>query len=69
MADSFYEYLLKQWVITGKTDSLTLREYEEAIFAIEKKMLFESQQNHLWYVLYITNSISVIASRTVRSKP
>lgn len=48
MADSFYEYLLKQWIITGKKDDKTKREYEEAIFAMEKKMLFESEQSKLW---------------------
>ena len=50
MADSFYEYLLKQWVVTGKKDEKTKREYEEAIFAMEKKMLFESTQSKLWLV-------------------
>lgn len=47
MADSFYEYLLKQWVVTGKKDTRTLKEYEESIFAMEKKMLYKSQQHGL----------------------
>uniref|UniRef100_A0A1I7WTL1 alpha-1,2-Mannosidase n=1 Tax=Heterorhabditis bacteriophora TaxID=37862 RepID=A0A1I7WTL1_HETBA len=45
MADSFYEYLLKHWLITGKKDMKTKAQYDEAIFAMEKKMLFESKQN------------------------
>ncbi|ULU09145.1 hypothetical protein L3Y34_013923 [Caenorhabditis briggsae] len=49
MADSWYEYLLKQWIATGKTDQRTKREYEEAIFAMEKRMLYKSEQSNLWY--------------------
>lgn len=48
LGDSFYEYLLKHWLITGKKDKLTKDEYDVAVFAMEKKMLFESQQNKLW---------------------
>uniref|UniRef100_A0A1I7UZX4 alpha-1,2-Mannosidase n=1 Tax=Caenorhabditis tropicalis TaxID=1561998 RepID=A0A1I7UZX4_9PELO len=49
MADSWYEYLLKQWISTGKTDDRTKREYEEAMFAMEKRMLFKSEPSNLWY--------------------
>lgn len=56
MADSFYEYLLKQWIATGKKDDHTKREYEQAVFAMEKKMLFESQQSHLWYFANLKGS-------------
>ncbi|CAI5439365.1 unnamed protein product [Caenorhabditis angaria] len=49
MADSWYEYLLKQWIATGKKDTKTKLEYDEAIFAMEKKLLFKSEQNSLWY--------------------
>ncbi|CAI4229900.1 unnamed protein product [Auanema sp. JU1783] len=56
MADSFYEYLLKQWVITGKVDTRTKKEYEEAVFAMEKKMLFKSDQSDLWYFANLKGS-------------
>ncbi|KHJ90241.1 glycosyl hydrolase family 47 [Oesophagostomum dentatum] len=56
LGDSFYEYLLKHWLITGKKDDLTKKEYEAAIFAMEKKMLFESQQNKLWYFANLRGS-------------
>ncbi|PAV84062.1 hypothetical protein WR25_10205 [Diploscapter pachys] len=56
MADSFYEYLLKQWVATGKKDSRTLKEYEESIFAMEKKMLYKSQQHGLAYFANVHGS-------------
>ncbi|XGW20008.1 hypothetical protein V3C99_003659 [Haemonchus contortus] len=49
LGDSFYEYLLKHWLITGKTDDHTKREYDAAVFAMEKKMLYKSEQNGLWY--------------------
>ncbi|VDO72525.1 unnamed protein product [Heligmosomoides polygyrus] len=49
LGDSFYEYLLKHWLITGKTDERTKKEYDAAVFAMEKKMLYKSQQNGLWY--------------------
>lgn len=49
MADSFYEYLLKQWLITGKEDELTKREYDSAIEAMERKMLFKSEQSGMKY--------------------
>ncbi|VDO48813.1 unnamed protein product [Haemonchus placei] len=49
LGDSFYEYLLKHWLITGKTDDHTKKEYDAAVFAMEKKMLYKSEQNGLWY--------------------
>ncbi|VDL79419.1 unnamed protein product [Nippostrongylus brasiliensis] len=49
LGDSFFEYLLKHWLITGKTDERTKKEYDAAVFAMEKKMLYKSQQHGLWY--------------------
>ncbi|KJH42565.1 glycosyl hydrolase family 47 [Dictyocaulus viviparus] len=49
LGDSFYEYLLKHWLITGKKDTPTKNEYDSAVFAMEKKMLFESNRSKLWY--------------------
>ncbi|ETN68835.1 glycosyl hydrolase family 47 [Necator americanus] len=56
LGDSFYEYLLKHWVITGKKDKLTKDEYDAAVFAMEKKMLYESQPNKLWYFANLRGS-------------
>ncbi|EPB72860.1 glycosyl hydrolase family 47 [Ancylostoma ceylanicum] len=56
LGDSFYEYLLKHWLITGKKDELTKNEYDAAVFAMEKKMLFESQQQKLWYFANLRGS-------------
>ncbi|KAK6022361.1 glycosyl hydrolase family 47 [Ostertagia ostertagi] len=49
LGDSFYEYLLKHWLITGKIDDRTKKEYDAAVFAMEKKMLFKSEKSGLWY--------------------
>ncbi|KAK6055829.1 glycosyl hydrolase family 47 [Cooperia oncophora] len=49
LGDSFYEYLLKHWLITGKTDDHTKKEYDAAVFAMEKKMLYKSEASGLWY--------------------
>ncbi|KAK5971742.1 alpha-1 2-Mannosidase [Trichostrongylus colubriformis] len=50
LGDSFYEYLLKHWLITDKTDERTKKEYDAAVFAMEKKMLYKSEQSNLWSV-------------------
>lgn len=49
LGDSFYEYLLKHWLITGKKDTHVKDEYDAAVFAVERRMLFESKQSKLWY--------------------
>ncbi|CAB3408329.1 unnamed protein product [Caenorhabditis bovis] len=56
LADSWYEYLLKQWVSTGKKNAKTKREYEEAIFAMEKKLLFVSEPSKLKYFAKMTGN-------------
>lgn len=60
MGDSFYEYLLKHWLITGKKDDRTKREYDEAVFAMEKKQLFQSEPGKLWFSSpFVSQSLQV----------
>ncbi|CAJ0577925.1 unnamed protein product, partial [Mesorhabditis spiculigera] len=56
MADSFYEYLLKQYLVTGKTDSRTKKEYNAAVEAMEKKMLFKSSPSGFKYFANLKGS-------------
>jgi mannosyl-oligosaccharide alpha-1,2-mannosidase len=42
LGDSFYEYLLKQWILTGQTEGRYKEMYETAAEAIVDKMLFRS---------------------------
>ncbi|CAD5207522.1 unnamed protein product [Bursaphelenchus okinawaensis] len=49
LGDSFYEYLLKVWLQTDRTDSGAKRMYDEAMKALEAKLLFTSQQSNLKY--------------------
>lgn len=43
LGDSFYEYLLKTWLFSDKTDVVALRMYNEAIDAIDKHLVQKSQ--------------------------
>ncbi|CAJ0928067.1 unnamed protein product, partial [Mesorhabditis belari] len=49
-ADSYYEYLLKQWVQTGKTIEWLASDYQEAMASMDKKMVRLSEPNKLLYV-------------------
>lgn len=44
LGDSFYEYLIKSWVMSGKTDDQALRMHKAASDAIQKKMVFTSKK-------------------------
>lgn len=48
--DSYYEYLLKQWIQTGKQDDMLKDDYVAAIDAIEKTLIRESLPNKLTFV-------------------
>jgi mannosyl-oligosaccharide alpha-1,2-mannosidase len=37
--DSYYEYLLKQWILTGRTEDHFLREYRRAVNGIRKHLV------------------------------
>lgn len=50
LGDSFYEYLLKSWIQSGKTDRDALKMYDEAISAVEKNLIQTSAKSHLIYL-------------------
>lgn len=56
LGDSFYEYLLKSWLMNGKNDSALKNMYDDAIEAIEKNLLYKSAQSQLWYFAEMKNS-------------
>jgi mannosyl-oligosaccharide alpha-1,2-mannosidase len=49
LGDSFYEYLLKIWIRTGKNNTTLKETYDNAIGAIETKLLYKSEPSKLWY--------------------
>uniref|UniRef100_A0A8C4QBL1 alpha-1,2-Mannosidase n=1 Tax=Eptatretus burgeri TaxID=7764 RepID=A0A8C4QBL1_EPTBU len=54
-ADSYYEYLLKQWLQGGKREQLLLDSYIEAIGGVQKHLLGKSQPNQLTFVGELVN--------------
>ena len=40
LGDSFYEYLVKSWFQSGKTDKLARKLYDDAVQVLYKKLLF-----------------------------
>uniref|UniRef100_A0A0R3RFS0 alpha-1,2-Mannosidase n=1 Tax=Elaeophora elaphi TaxID=1147741 RepID=A0A0R3RFS0_9BILA len=51
LGDSFYEYLLKSWLRSGKNDAVYKEMYDAALAAIKKYLLRYSRQNHLAYFI------------------
>ncbi|KFD70069.1 hypothetical protein M514_17671 [Trichuris suis] len=49
LGDSFYEYLLKSWLVTGKRDTLAKSMYDEAIAAIVDKLTMRSKSGLLFF--------------------
>ncbi|KAK9523268.1 hypothetical protein VZT92_019670 [Zoarces viviparus] len=49
-ADSYYEYLLKQWIQGGKTENQLLEDYLQAIEGVKKNLLQKSSPNGLTFV-------------------
>ncbi|XP_057579268.1 endoplasmic reticulum mannosyl-oligosaccharide 1,2-alpha-mannosidase isoform X1 [Hippopotamus amphibius kiboko] len=49
-ADSYYEYLLKQWVQGGKEETQLLEDYLEAVEGIKKHLLRRSEPGKLTFV-------------------
>lgn len=49
LGDSFYEYLLKEYIQSGGTDTTALRMYEEAIDGVTSTLLQTSVQHNLMY--------------------
>lgn len=50
LGDSFYEYLIKSWVMSGKTDNVARRMYDKAVEAIERMLVQKSQPSNLTYI-------------------
>ncbi|XP_076021220.1 mannosidase, alpha, class 1B, member 1b isoform X2 [Genypterus blacodes] len=49
-ADSYYEYLLKQWIQGGKKENQFVEDYLQAIEGVKKNMLQKSSPNGLTFV-------------------
>ncbi|XP_008333817.1 endoplasmic reticulum mannosyl-oligosaccharide 1,2-alpha-mannosidase isoform X2 [Cynoglossus semilaevis] len=49
-ADSYYEYLLKQWIQGGKKEEGLLQDYLQAIEGVKKNLLQKSSPNGLTFV-------------------
>ncbi|XP_041094446.1 endoplasmic reticulum mannosyl-oligosaccharide 1,2-alpha-mannosidase-like [Polyodon spathula] len=49
-ADSYYEYLLKQWIQGGKKETELLEDYVQAIEGVKKHLLRKSQPSQLTFV-------------------
>ncbi|XP_053551693.1 endoplasmic reticulum mannosyl-oligosaccharide 1,2-alpha-mannosidase [Bombina bombina] len=49
-ADSYYEYLLKQWIQSGKKENQFLEDYMQAIEGVKKNLVRKSQPNGLTFV-------------------
>ncbi|TWW66735.1 Endoplasmic reticulum mannosyl-oligosaccharide 1,2-alpha-mannosidase [Takifugu flavidus] len=49
-ADSYYEYLLKQWIQGGKTEDTLLEDYLQAIDGVKKHLVRQTGPNRLTFV-------------------
>lgn len=49
-ADSYYEYLLKQWLQTGKTINWLRDDYNKSVTAMEKHLIKKSEPNKLTFI-------------------
>jgi len=55
--DSYYEYLLKEWVQSGHTALRPLRMYQQSITGIQTKLLKRSKGSNLLYVAELEGSV------------
>jgi hypothetical protein len=53
--DSYYEYLLKQWLQTGKTEDLYRRMYLESMTGVRELLVQQSEPNKLTYIAELIN--------------
>lgn len=49
LGDSFYEYLLKSWILSGRKDEQARSMYEQAMKAAEESMLRKTPSSNLMY--------------------
>jgi len=55
--DSYYEYLLKQWLLTGRQESSLLQDYEHAVNGIQQHLVRRTEgPKHLTYVAQMMSS-------------
>eukprot|EP00055_Hartaetosiga_balthica_P007031 m.23646 g.23646 ORF g.23646 m.23646 type:complete len:582 (-) comp5568_c0_seq2:85-1830(-) len=54
--DSYYEYLLKQWLLTGKKDDYFKNMYLEAIEGVKKHLLHRTKTDNLLYIGELLNN-------------
>lgn len=65
--DSYYEYLLKQWLLSGRKEDLFLKEYKQAISGIQKHLVnVTSGPLHLTYV---GEAETIAARRAFKGQP
>jgi mannosyl-oligosaccharide alpha-1,2-mannosidase len=50
LSDSFYEYLLKRWLLTNGTVTKYRSMYEESVDAMSEQLLGRSQPSNLLYI-------------------
>jgi mannosyl-oligosaccharide alpha-1,2-mannosidase len=55
MGDSFYEYLIKYWLMTGKVYDKYRRMYDESVKAIRQHLIKHSKPNKLTYIAELIN--------------
>jgi hypothetical protein len=53
LSDSFYEYLLKQWILFGKRDQHLLELYEDSVEALLLHLLRYTPKSHLAFIGHV----------------
>ncbi len=56
-SDSYYEYLLKQWLLTGKRHAWLLQLYTDTMRDVRDKLLQRSAQNGLLYIAELDSGV------------
>ena len=62
--DSYYEYLVKQYVVTGKEEHVFKKRWEEAVRGFEKRLIRTTQTSKLTYVAELSRPLVVGASES-----
>lgn len=66
LGDSFYEYLLKAWIQSGKTDMVARKMYDDAVdvslVLISSCLFFQSPPNSGCTALYLFSSLKYYGS-------
>ncbi|KAI1712912.1 glycosyl hydrolase family 47 domain-containing protein [Ditylenchus destructor] len=59
MGDSFYELLLKSWLVSGRTDNQAYKMYKEASYVVQKHLLAKSATTGLTYLAELRSRVQV----------